>query len=158
MRRGLFLDRDGVIVYDTGYLHRREDVVFINGIFEVLARAQQMGFQIFIVTNQSGIGRGYYTEEQFKEVMEYILEEFRRRGIEITDYAYCPHTPEEGCSCRKPEPGMILELAKRYQIDLKNSIMVGDKPIDEEAGRRAGVGLSAQISSPFQILNLLKLC
>jgi D-glycero-D-manno-heptose 1,7-bisphosphate phosphatase len=156
VRKALFLDRDGVINYDFGYVHRREDLVFVDGIFEVLKRAQQMGYKLFIVTNQSGIGRGYFTKVEFLKLMNYIVEEFEKRGIEITDFAYCLHHPDDNCSCRKPEPGLIEELAYRYQLDLKNSIMVGDKPSDVEAGKRAGVALSIQIETPYQILEALK--
>jgi D-glycero-D-manno-heptose 1,7-bisphosphate phosphatase len=153
--KALFLDRDGVINEDLGYVHKREEVVFRDGIFSVLARAQQMGYSLFIVTNQSGIGRGYYTEEQFLELMEYIIDQFRIRGIEITDFAYCPHLPEENCDCRKPKPGMILQLAEKYNIDLSESVMVGDNEWDREAGERAGVGRSGVIETPFDILKLL---
>jgi len=154
--KGLFLDRDGVINEDLGYVYRREELIFRPGIFPVLREAQQLGYSLFIVTNQSGIGRGYYTEQEFLELMEFIQKEFQREGVKITDFAYCPHLPTDRCNCRKPAPGMILQLAEKYQIDLNQSIMVGDKERDRQAGERAGVKISAVISTPTDILPLLR--
>ena len=139
--RAAFLDRDGVINIDYGYVSNIQNFEFKEGIFELLKLLQEKGYKLFIVTNQSGIARGYYTETDFHNLMEYMINELKKRNIEITDYAYCPHHPDitGECECRKPNPGMILNLAKKYNIDLANSIMIGDKQSDIKAGENAGI-------------------
>ncbi len=139
MRRAIFLDRDGVINEDLGYVGKREDFHFLPGVFEALRHFQNLGFLLIIVTNQSGIARGYYTVQDFLSLSEWMKEELRKRDITITDIFYCPHHPEDGCECRKPKPGMILEAARRYDIDLSASWMIGDKPSDIEAAKNAGI-------------------
>jgi D-glycero-D-manno-heptose 1,7-bisphosphate phosphatase len=142
MKKALFLDRDGVINVDHGYVSRIEDFEFVDGILDFIKTAQAKGYLPIIVTNQSGIGRGYYKAEEFEILTEWMLEEMRRAGIVIdrSQVFHCPHDPETGCDCRKPMPGMLLEAAGRFEIDLENSWMIGDKPSDIEAARRAGVG------------------
>ena len=142
MRRALFLDRDGVINLDHGYVSRIEDFQFVEGILSLMLDAQERGYLPVIVTNQSGIGRGYYTREDFECLTEWMLEEMRRIGIRIdrSQVFFCPHAPEERCGCRKPEPGMILEAAERFDLDLPHSWMIGDKVSDIQAAFRAGVG------------------
>ena len=139
--RAAFLDRDGVINVDYGYVWKKENFKFKEGIFELLKLLQKKGYKLFIVTNQSGIARGYYTEADFHNLMDYMIKELKKRNIKITDYAFCPHHPNitGECKCRKPNPGMILNLAKKYNIDLKNSIMIGDKQSDIKAGENAGI-------------------
>ncbi len=128
-KKGLFLDRDGVINEDYGYVYRIKDFKFKDGIFELLKLFKN--YEIFIVTNQSGIARGFYDEEDFYKLMGWVKNEFKKRGIDILDVAFCPHHPDFTgvCSCRKPEPKMILDLAKKHQINLSNSIMIGDKRV-----------------------------
>lgn len=138
-RRAVFLDRDGVINIDSGYVGNIEDFVFIDGVFEALKKLQEKGFLLIIVTNQSGIARGYYSEKEFLKLSEYMKKELKKAGVTITDIFYCPHHPNEQCSCRKPEPQMILDAAKKYNIDLASSWLVGDKISDIEAGKRAGI-------------------
>jgi len=142
MRKALFLDRDGVINIDHGYVSQIEDFEFVDGILDFIKEAQARGYLLVIVTNQSGIGRGYYTSEDFERLTAWMLEKMRQAGITIDreHVFHCPHDPDEGCDCRKPMPGMLIEAAKRFEIDLKNSWMIGDKPSDIEAGKRAGVG------------------
>ena len=142
MKKALFLDRDGVINVDHGYVSRIEDFEFVDGILDFIKTAQAKGYLPIIVTNQSGIGRGYYKAEEFEILTEWMLEEMRRAGIVIdrSQVFHCPHDPETGCDCRKPMPGMLLEAIGRFEIDLENSWMIGDKPSDIEAARRAGVG------------------
>ena len=139
-KRAIFLDRDGVINEDLGYVHRIEDFRFLPGVFEALRRLQKMGYALVVVTNQSGIGRGFYGEEEFMRLSGWMRERLQEEGIELLDILHCPHHPDAGCECRKPEPGMILEAARRHGIDLGRSWMVGDRPSDIEAARRAGVG------------------
>ena len=142
--KALFLDRDGVINIDTGYVHKIEDFEFIDGIFDVCRFFQEKGFMIIVVTNQAGIARGYYDETDFHTLTEWMVGKFKEKGIMITDVFFCPHHPEftGSCSCRKPEPGMILEAAEKYNIDLDRSILIGDKVSDIEAADNAGVGMA----------------
>lgn len=137
----LFLDRDGVINVDTDYLYRIEDFEFIDGIFELCAAYQARGFLIVVVTNQSGIARGRYSEADFDRLTAWMVEEFGRHGVKIAGVYYCPHHPEVSgaCACRKPEPGMLLQAAEELGIDLAHSVMVGDKERDIVAAHRAGV-------------------
>ena len=107
-QKALFLDRDGVINEDAGYVYRREDFVFKEGIFAALREFTKAGYALVVVTNQSGIGRGYYTLEQFDELCKFMLGEFEKEGVKIEKIYFCPHAPEALCLCRKPEPGMLL--------------------------------------------------
>jgi len=157
--KAAFLDRDGVINIDTGYVGRIKDFKFKDGIFELLKLLQNLGFTLFIVTNQSGIARGYYNEEDFYKLTEWMKEEFKKEGIEIKDVRFCPHHPDitGECECRKPKPGMILELAKEYGIDLKNSIMIGDSDRDIEAAKRAGIEKTFKVEeSLYDIIKKIK--
>ncbi len=157
--KAAFLDRDGVINVDHGYVNKIEDFEFKEEIFELLEVLQDIGFTLFVVTNQSGIARGYYSLEDFKKLTIYMLDEFKKRGIEIKEVAYCPHHPDitGECSCRKPKPGMILDLANKYGVNLKESILIGDKQSDIEAALNAGVGTSYLVNkSLFDIIEQLK--
>ena len=142
MRRGLFLDRDGVINIDHGYVCSIEDFHFVEGVLDTIRKAQIGGYIPIVVTNQSGIGRGYYGADEFEELSAYMIEKMREAGIDIDreHIFYCPHTPDEGCRCRKPGPAMLLEAIERFDIDPALSVMVGDKQSDIEAGRSAGIG------------------
>jgi D-glycero-D-manno-heptose 1,7-bisphosphate phosphatase len=145
--RGLILDRDGVVNEDSGYLHRIEECRFVDGIFELTAGFAQRGFAIVIASNQSGIGRGYYTEADFERLMGWMKGEFARRGVTIAGIYHCPDHPTEGVGryrranpWRKPGPGMLLQAARDLELDLARSWTVGDQMSDIEAGRAAGVG------------------
>jgi len=141
MNKALFLDRDGVVNIDKGYVHKIEDFEFIDGIFELCQYYQNKGYMIIIITNQAGIARGYYTEEDFFRLSEWMKKEFEKRNVKITDIFYCPHHPDftGECECRKPNPGMILEAAQKYNINLSESILIGDKITDIEAGDKANL-------------------
>lgn len=144
--QALFLDRDGVINIDHGYVHTEDNFEFVDGIFELCKTATDLGYLIFVITNQAGIGRGYYTEDQFDDISSWMRGVFKSRGIEINKVYYCPYHPEHGVGeykkhseCRKPEPGMILQAKQEFNIDLENSILVGDNESDIQAGINAGI-------------------
>jgi len=143
----LFLDRDGVVNVDCGYVHRKEDIIFIDGIFALARTAHEAGYLVVIVTNQAGIGRGYYDEAQFHDLMAWMREEFRKHGATLDAVYFCPDHPEHGIGkykrsseMRKPGPGMLLLAAREHKIDLHSSIMIGDACHDMEAGAAAGIG------------------
>lgn len=147
LNKALFLDRDGVINEDNNYVHKIEDFVFIDGIFDVLEMFQQMGYLLIIVSNQAGIARGYYSEKDFLKLNKWMCNEFAKKGIHITKTYYCPYHPVHGKGSyladsldRKPNPGMILKAKDEFDISLKDSILVGDKISDMEVGRRSGIG------------------
>jgi len=146
-RRALFLDRDGVINVDHGYVHRQEDFEFIDGIFELVAHACKLGYLVIIVTNQAGIGRGYYSEEDFLQLMDWVAGVFAARGGGVDKVFFCPHHPEHGVGryrqdspFRKPAPGMFLSAIREFGIDPAASVLVRDKPSDIAAAHAAGVG------------------
>lgn len=146
-RPALFLDRDGVINVDIGYLHTPEGCVFMDGIFELTRQAREAGYLVVVVTNQAGIGRGYYTEAQFHAFMDWMRARFRNEGSALDAVYYCPDHPVHGIGkyrrdtdMRKPGPGMFRLAARELDIDLASSLMVGDSPTDMAAGRAAGVG------------------
>ena len=143
--KAIFLDRDGVINVDKQYVARVEDFEFKEGIFDLLHFLQDAGYLLIVVTNQSGIGRGYYTQEAFERLTRWKLERFAAEGIRIEAVYHCPHAPEWECDCRKPSPKMLLDAAKKYGIDMKKSWMIGDKKSDIDAGKNAGVGKSVLI-------------
>jgi len=139
--KAAFLDRDGVINIDYGYVGSIDKFKFKEGIFKLLKFLEEREYKLFIVTNQSGIARGFYSKDDFHSLMDYMRNELKKRDIEIIDYEFCPHHPNitGECECRKPKPGMILDLAKKYNIDLKNSIMIGDSLSDIKAAKNAGI-------------------
>jgi D-glycero-D-manno-heptose 1,7-bisphosphate phosphatase len=146
-RRALFLDRDGVINLDTGYVHTAAQTHWLPGIFELVAGATRAGYAPVVVTNQAGIARGYYGQDEFLEYTRWVHEQFAARGAPLLATFFCPHHPEAGlgplrvaCTCRKPAPGMLLAAAETLRIDLGASLMIGDTPADIAAARAAGVG------------------
>ncbi len=147
MRRALFLDRDGVINVDHAYVYKQESFEFIEGIFELTRRARELGYLVLVVTNQAGIGRGYYSEEDFLVLMDWMKAQFAARGAAIDAVYFCPYHPQHGVgryrresSMRKPAPGMLLQARDEFEIDMAHSVMVGDKRTDMLAGAAAGVG------------------
>ncbi len=147
-RPGLFLDRDGVVNLDRGYVYRREDFHFLPGIFSLCRKARAAGYGIVIVTNQSGIARGYYSPADFRELSDWVIAQFRWQGAGIDGIVHCPHHPgiDGPCWCRKPRPGMLVKASRRYRLDRRRSIMIGDKDSDTEAARRAGIGTVVKIA------------
>ena len=138
-QKAFFFDRDGVINHDAGYTSKIEGFVFFDGIFAVMRELSAKGFALFVVTNQSGIGRGYYSEEEFQTLTAWMLRRFEEEGVRITGVYHCPHSPESNCDCRKPAPGMFMNAFRDYDIDPAQSWMVGDKPGDMEAAAAAGI-------------------
>ena len=137
-QRAVFFDRDATLIEDKHYMHKVEDIVYYSDSFSALKLLQDQNYKIFIVTNQSGIGRGMFTEEQMHEVHKQILADYKDQNIIIEDIAFCPHSPDQKCDCRKPSPKMSLNLASKHNIDLSSSFMVGDKVSDAKAGENAG--------------------
>jgi D-glycero-D-manno-heptose 1,7-bisphosphate phosphatase len=135
----IFLDRDGVINKETGYLYKIEDFKFINGVFEACQHYEQLGYKIVIVTNQSGISRGYYSEDDFRNITDWMITQFNKNNIQILDIFHCPHSPISKCGCRKPKPGMLLEAKKKYNINMLESWMIGDSERDISAANLAGI-------------------
>lgn len=138
MNKAIFFDRDGCLIVDKHYLSDPDEVEFFPDTIKAL-KLLQSEYVLFIVTNQSGIGRGYFTEEDLNRVHQKILQIFESEGIKIKAIAYCPHTPEDGCECRKPLPKLVLGLCRQFDIDIKNSFFIGDKNIDAECGKLAGM-------------------
>jgi D-glycero-D-manno-heptose 1,7-bisphosphate phosphatase len=143
----LFLDRDGVINIDHAYVHRKEDFDFVDGIFDLVRTARERGYLVFVITNQAGIGRGKYTEADFHTLTEWMCAEFAARGAPIDKVYFCPYHAEHGIGhykaeseFRKPNPGMILQAAREFDVDLAASVLLGDMETDIQAGVRAGVG------------------
>ena len=141
LSKALFLDRDGVINIEKDYLYKIEDFEFIDGVFELCKHYQNLGYKIFVVTNQSGIARGYYTVDDFHILTTWMLKEFLKQNIKIQKVYFCPHHPDisGACDCRKPKPKMLYDARDEFGIDLVNSIIVGDKQRDIEAGINAGL-------------------
>lgn len=138
MNKALFLDRDGVINHDSGYTHIWSEDIIIDGVIKVIKKFKAQGFMVFIVTNQSGISRGYYTDKSFKLFMKNLFDFLNSKGASIDDYFYCRCGPDENlCPKRKPNPGMFYLAEEKYKIDLPNSFMIGDKISDMIAADRA---------------------
>jgi len=140
--RALFLDRDGIVNEDHGFVWKSEEIIFQKGILELGRFFTSRKWKIIIVSNQSGIARGLYQAEDVLKVHEFIREKFSFHRIKIDDFYFCPHYPPVSgpCNCRKPEPGMMLAAADKHYIDLPASIMVGDKDSDMQAAKAAGIG------------------
>lgn len=144
--RCLFLDRDGVVNEERGYVHRREDVRFVVGIFSLCRRARSLGYRIVIVTNQGGIGRGFHTEEDFQSLMVWMRTEFAKESVEIDAVYHCPYHPEHGIGAykrehedRKPGTGMLRRAEAEFGVSLPVSVMVGDRCTDIRAANAAGL-------------------
>ena len=146
--KALFLDRDGVVNIEKNYLHKIEDFELVEGIVEVCRLYQERGYRVIVVTNQSGIARGMYSEEDFQLLSRWMTDHFAELGITIDRIYHCPHHEEisGACECRKPEPGMFLEAQRDFGLDMGASVMIGDNERDIEAAIRAGVGKNILLS------------
>ena len=145
-RPAIFFDRDGVLNQDRGYIYKIKDWQWIDGAIEAIKRCNERDYFVFIVTNQSGIGRGFYTEQDVCKIHQFMQDELQQHGAKIDDFRYCPHHSEAvideyriACKWRKPAPGMLLDLIANWPIDLSRSVLVGDKETDLEAARQAGI-------------------
>lgn len=154
LRKAAFLDRDGVINKDKAYVHRWEDFEFVPGAIEGMKKLQDAGYALVIVTNQSGLARGYYTEMQYQALNNYLKQYLLEQGVKLDGVYHCPHHPKGSvpglavdCDCRKPKPGLLLQAAHELGLSLPNSVLIGDKPSDIEAARAAGVGRAYSVES-----------
>lgn len=151
MQKVIFIDRDGVINHEVGYLHTISDFRFIDGVFDTTRALADKGFKLIIITNQSGIGRGYYTIDAFHTLTQWMLSQFRREYILISNVMYCPHAPDAGCDCRKPKPGMFIQANKLHGIDIEQSWMIGDKEDDVRAANNFGITNTILVESGHAI-------
>ena len=140
-RRAVFLDRDGTLIHDRPgfYLHHPDQIRFYRGVFEGLRRLSAAGYELVVVSNQSGIARGFLDEPMLRKVHGRLLAALRREGVRLAGIYYCPHHPEDACACRKPKTTMVLRAARRHRLALEGSFMVGDKQVDVELGKALGV-------------------
>ena len=151
MNKAIFLDRDGTLNIDYGYVHEIDNFKFIDGAIDALRELKKMGYMLVLVTNQSGIARGYFSEEQFLQLTEWMDWSLAEQDVDLDGIYYCPHHPEgkgeykENCDCRKPKPGMLLQAIKELKIDPTQSIMVGDKIEDLKAGIGAKVKMNVLV-------------
>jgi D,D-heptose 1,7-bisphosphate phosphatase len=144
---GIFLDRDGTVIDDTGYIGDPDLVHFLPGVFPALRRFQDAGYRLVFISNQSGIGRGVITQQQYEVVAQRIADDLGQQGIRIAMY-YCPHSPDDRCLCRKPNAYLLAHAAQDLDIDLSRSYMIGDRLTDVEAGAAAGCKTILLAQSP----------
>jgi D-glycero-D-manno-heptose 1,7-bisphosphate phosphatase len=147
MDKAVFLDRDGTLIVDKLYLGDPDGVELPDDAVDAARKLEKAGYLLIVVSNQSGIGRGFFSEDAVEAVNAKMVEEYRKRGIEISDILFCPHNPEEAeCECRKPSPKMILDAAEKLAIDVSASAMVGDRLTDPETGVAAGCGMNVLLA------------
>ncbi|MFA6075345.1 MAG: D-glycero-beta-D-manno-heptose 1,7-bisphosphate 7-phosphatase [Negativicutes bacterium] len=146
LKRAVFFDRDGVLNVDHGYVYKPDDWQWTPGAIEAIKWCNDNNFLVVVVTNQSGVARGYYTETDVVSLHDWVNEDLRKHNARIDAFYYCPHYPDaknleyaKECACRKPQPGMLLQAIARFDIDADSSIMFGDKPSDIEAATAAGI-------------------
>ena len=149
MKKAVFLDRDGVIIEQVAYLSRPEQAALIPGAVEALKLIHRHGDVAVVISNQSGVGRGYFTAADVDAVHERIQQLLEAQGERVDAFYYCPHAPDEKCSCRKPSPEMILRAAERFGVDVKSSLMLGDRMSDLECGVNAGCAASVLVLTGY---------
>jgi D-glycero-D-manno-heptose 1,7-bisphosphate phosphatase len=157
MKKAVFLDRDGVInevkTKRVTFVNRSDQFYFLEGVLEAIKLLTDSNFLIFVVTNQGGVGLGYLSHEQLESIHDYMVKEIEKAGGFIQEVSCCTHKPYEGCECRKPEAGMLLDLAKKYDLDTARSYMVGDRDVDIEAGGKAGCTTILLADGPSPLYN-----
>jgi len=136
--RAVFIDRDGTINVNSGYINNPNDFKMYPNVTKGIKLLQENGFKIIIITNQSGIARRYFSEKSLEEIHEKMKKELSKEDAEVDAIYYCPHHPDEKCNCRKPKPGMLEKAIEDFDIDVKNSFIIGDRMIDVEAGKTVG--------------------
>ena len=147
----IFLDRDGVINKEINYLHKIGDFEFIDGVFETCQYLISLNYKIIIITNQSGIARGYYSANDFQIITNWMIAEFKKNNVDILDIFHCPHSPSLNCDCRKPKPGMFIEAKNKHNIDMLKSWMIGDSERDIRAANLAGIKNTILVRSGHKI-------
>ena len=148
-RRYVLLDRDGTIIVEKEYLSDPAGVELLPGAAEGMRRMQRKGWGLVIVTNQSGIGRGYYSEKAYRRVTDRLRELLAAEGIAVSGIYHCPHAPEDNCRCRKPDTGMAQQAAADLAFTLENTVVIGDKPVDVELGRAIGARMSILVRTGY---------
>jgi len=138
MKKAVFLDRDGTINVDYGYVGKVEKFELLPRVRDALKLLQEKGFLLFVISNQSGVNRGYYTQEDLQAVHDKMVAEFGKDGVVFSEAFYCLHRPDERCACRKPSPKAVRDIARKYDIDLAQSFFIGDKETDVLTGKNAG--------------------
>lgn len=164
----IFLDRDGIINIDNGYVYKIKNFQFMDNIFEICRYFQKKNYELIICTNQSGIGRGYFSANQYNSLKKWMLDQFNYQGVKILDVLHCPHLPDHKCKCRKPLPGMLLSAQMKYNINMDSSYMIGDKETDILAGRAAGLkanillrkntGIDGETTKADYVIQTMKEC
>jgi len=147
----IFLDRDGVINQEKNYLFKIIDFEFINGVFSACQYFNKIGYEIIIVTNQSGIARQYFSEKDYKKLTDWMIDQFKKNGIEILDIFHCPHSPNANCNCRKPKPGMFISAKNKHNINMEKSWMIGDSERDIFAANLAGIQNTILVRSGHKV-------
>ncbi len=162
--KAVFFDRDGVINEDFGYVYKQEDFLFNDGVFELLKFCKERGYLLLLVTNQSGIGMGYYTKEDFEDLSIYMQSCIKKQlGFGFDSIYFCPHKQDDDCICRKPKPGMIQKAIEDYKLNPAKCILIGDRMRDIESAQRAGLKYKILVnrrmheeSSSLQITHLYR--
>jgi D-glycero-D-manno-heptose 1,7-bisphosphate phosphatase len=150
MNKAIFLDRDGTINIDYGYVYKRSDLMLIEGVISALKRLTKAGFLLIIITNQSGVGRNLFTLKSAETFNNHLVKKLRQEGIIISDVFMCPHSPIENCECRKPSPKLVLDAIMKFNIEKDKSFFIGDKNSDVECGNNAGIQ-SFKITNEYDI-------
>lgn len=156
MKKAVFLDRDGTIIADMNYLQTSDKIKILPGVAEALRKLREAGYLLVIITNQSGVGRGYFSTRTVGIINSKMVRLFKKEGVVFDKITICPHHPEDHCLCRKPKPGMIIEAAKSLNIDISESAVIGDKMSDIEAGLAAGCDLNILLTEKREDLSTNK--
>lgn len=154
MNRAVFIDRDGTIAKDVPYCSRPEDFELLPGAAEGIKLLKENGFLVIIITNQSGIARGYFTEETLAKIHQKMQMELAQYGACVDAIYYCPHHPDDGCDCRKPKPKLVLQAARDLNIDLSQSYVIGDSEMDIELAKQAGCAGAVKVGTSTNTGNL----
>lgn len=146
--KAVFLDRDGIVTKDVHYCRCPEDLELLPRVPQAIKLLNEHCYKVVILTNQSGVGRGYFNEKTLAEIHEKMKDELAKEGAVVDAIYYCPHHPDDNCSCRKPKPQLVFRAVQEHNLELQGAFMVGDRPIDIELGRQAGCRTILVRSSP----------